>query len=225
MCGYYSDKLAAEKLRRCYDIASPRIQQYLRAEIDFVLDHIGPADTVLELGCGYGRVLAPLAQKAACLIGIDTSRASLRLARKTLSSTGRPIALCEMDAAHLGFLPGQLDVVACIQNGISAFGVDQKQLISEAVRVTRPGGKILFSSYSASFWPERLSWFEQQAREGLLGDIDYEATGNGVIACTDGFRAATVDPDRFRDLALTLNLTCDLTEVDHSSLFCIIQPR
>ncbi len=53
--GYYSTHLAAERLRRCYEIAPTRVRRYLRAEIDFVLSRSGPAADVLELGCGYGR--------------------------------------------------------------------------------------------------------------------------------------------------------------------------
>jgi hypothetical protein len=35
---YYAERLAAEKLRRCYEIAPPRVRQYLRAELDFALE-------------------------------------------------------------------------------------------------------------------------------------------------------------------------------------------
>ena len=52
-----------------------------------------------------------------------------------------------MDAAALGFRDRVFDVVVCIQNGISAFKVDRRALIAEAIRVTRPGGSVLFSSY------------------------------------------------------------------------------
>ncbi len=97
-----------------------------------------------------------------------------------------------MDAAHLGFRDRTFDVTVCIQNGISAFGVDQHRLFAEAVRVTRLGGTTLFSSYSDGFWADRLQWFEIQSAHGLVGTIDYQAMGNGVIVCKDGFRATTV---------------------------------
>ena len=79
---------------------------------------------------------------------------------------------------------------------------------------------VLFSSYSHRFWVERLKWFEIQAKEGLIGEIDYHATGNGVIVCKDGFRATTVDAGRFRSLAAALGLVPNIIEVDGSSLFC-----
>jgi hypothetical protein len=52
MHGYYSEKLFAERLRKIYQIAPPRIKQYLEAEIDFILGKIKSSDIVLELGCG-----------------------------------------------------------------------------------------------------------------------------------------------------------------------------
>ena len=52
MTDYYTAQLSAERLKRCYDIAPPRIVRYLEAELDFVAGRIRPFDTVLELGCG-----------------------------------------------------------------------------------------------------------------------------------------------------------------------------
>jgi len=48
MRGYYTGKLSGERLRQCYRIASPRVQQYLEAEIRFVLGRLDRDDVVLE---------------------------------------------------------------------------------------------------------------------------------------------------------------------------------
>jgi SAM-dependent methyltransferase len=222
MGGYYAEKLSAERLRKVYEIAPPRVRQYLHAEIAFVLNHIKPTDRVLELGCGYGRVLTQIAATAAFAVGVDTSHESLYLAKNPGTGEPKPLPVAEMDAAATGFKDGVFDVIVCIQNGISAFHVDQRRLIQEALRVVRPGGKALFSSYSDKFWDDRLHWFELQSQHGLLGEIDYDATGDGVIVCTDGFRATTVRPNRFRELTSGLDADMRLEEVDSSSLFCIL---
>jgi ubiquinone/menaquinone biosynthesis C-methylase UbiE len=224
MAGYYDDKLFSEKLMRCYEIAPPRVRRYLQAEIGYVLEKIYPNDVVLELGCGYGRILPSLARKANWVIGIDTSLDSLRLGRHTLSDFSNCRLFC-MDAVHLAFRDHLFDCVVCIQNGISAFHVDQDKLVHEAIRVTKSGGIVLFSSYSDKFWKDRLEWFELQSQEGLLGEIDYDKTRDGVIVCKDGFTATTVRPDQFLSLVSQLNVDAKIEEVDESSLFCEIIPR
>jgi len=177
---------------------------------------------VLELGCGYGRVLQKLLPKAQNVVGIDTSRESLLLAQRILEGNA-PCHLLEMDAAALGFREGSFDVVVCIQNGISAFKADQRQLIAEAVRVARRGGTALFSSYAEKFWEERLKWFRRQAEYGLVGEIDEDASGDGVIVCKDGFRATTVGPADFVSLTTRPGITPQIHEVDGSSIFCEIK--
>jgi 2-polyprenyl-6-hydroxyphenyl methylase/3-demethylubiquinone-9 3-methyltransferase len=225
MPGYYRERLAGERLRACYDLAPPRVQAYLEAEVEFVLAALAalprPA-AVLELGCGYGRVLRRLVPHARAVVGIDTALRSLEMAR-TWVGPGPTLQLAAMDASCLGFRDGVFDLVVCIQNGISAFQIDPRQLLAEAVRATRPGGTVLMSSYAPRFWPDRLEWFELQAARGLVGPIDRAATGDGVIVCEDGFRATTTTAAEFSRLAASLRLDATITEVDGSSLFCEIR--
>lgn len=222
MSGYYAEKLSAERLKRCYEIAPPRVKQYLEAEIEYVLDKLKATDRVLELGCGYGRVLQRLLGKSEKIVGIDTSFTSLRMTREFIGNSPS-CHLIEMDAAELGFRKDCFDAVVCIQNGISAFAVNQRKLIEESVRVIRPGGIALFSSYSEHFWKDRLGWFRLQAKQGLIGEIDEAATGKGIIVCKDGFKASTVGPDDFAALTSGLPVLSKITEVDRSSLFCEIR--
>jgi len=112
------------------------------------------------------------------------------------------------------------DLTICIQNGICAFAVDQQQLFREAIRVTRSGGRVMFSTYTSQFWEHRLEWFEIQSTHHLIGEIDYQETGNGMIVCKDGFRATTADRQSFETLAASLDVIPCITEVDGSSLFC-----
>ena len=218
---YYTEKLSAERLRACYDLAPPRTKAYLEAEMEFVLQKTSPSMVVLELGCGYGRVLRRLLPSVRTLVGIDTSFPSLRMAVDFVGHE-KPVHVAAMDATRMGFRDHIFDLTICTQNGLSAFGVDRQQLFAEAARVTRPGGVVLFSSYADCFWEERLKWFEIQAENGLIGEIDYQATRKNVIVCYDGFQATTVNAQGFRSLAATLGLGANIIEVDGSSLFCEI---
>jgi len=137
MDDYYLQKLSSQRLRKCYDVAPPRVRQYLEAEVRHVAHRISPSDIVLDLGCGYGRVMRDLAACARMVVGIDTSVASLDMARGFLSGTPN-YRLAGMDGAELGFDDDFFDVVLCIQNGLSAFKRDQRTLVGECLRVARP---------------------------------------------------------------------------------------
>ena len=221
---YYIRKLTAQRLKHCYDIAPPRVQQYLKAEVDFVLDRIRPGDIILDMGCGYGRIMPPLAKKAGMVIGIDISLSSLRFGKPSLQTLSNCLLL-GMDAGRMAFLDEAFDAALCIQNGISAFGMNPLLLILEGLRVIKENGHFFVSSYSEKFWEHRLEWFQMQAAEGLVGEIDWAKTGDGIIVCQDGFRATTFTARQFLAVTSELGVGVDLIETDESSLFCVIKKR
>ncbi|MCP4549945.1 MAG: class I SAM-dependent methyltransferase [bacterium] len=221
---YYADNLAANRLRRCYELATPAVNRYLDDEIDFLRQHLNPKDRVLELGCGYGRIMRQVAADCELIVGIDTAPSNLRLGASYLADRDN-CRLAIMNAINLALADATFDCVFCLQNGISAFHVDQAALITEALRVVRPGGKVLFSTYAAAFWSARLEWFRIQAAQGLIGEIDETATGQGTIVCKDGFTATTVDAAGFAKLTCNLTSEIEITEIRDSSLFCVITRR
>ena len=160
--------------------------------------------------------LLPKVRKA---FGIDTSMGSLRMALEYLRRNPS-VSLACMDSIQLGLRDRTFDLTICIQNGICAFAVDQQQLFREAIRVTQSGGLVMFSSYTPQVWESRLEWFAIQSAHHLIGEIDYHATGNGMIVCKDGFRATTANRATFEKLAADLGVTPRIAEVDGSSLFC-----
>lgn len=224
MIDYYAKKLSSKRLQKCYEIASPRIRQYLDAEIAFVCNKINPGDRVLELGCGYGRAMKYFLGKTNHVVGIDNSEENIRYAHEYLKDLpGWQVYL--MNAIDLSFDNDSFDAVVCIQNGLSAFHEDPILIMKEALRVTKQGGVILFSSYSEKFWDERLCWFRDQAAYGLVGEIDEEKTGKGVIVCKDGFTARTFSRDDFFHLAERVEVDINLTEIDKSTLFCEVHKK
>jgi len=221
MTTYYSESLSGNRLKRCYDLAPPRIQQYLTEEANFVRKRIKPGNLVLELGCGYGRVLSVLQPERCKFIGIDNSLMSLQFGRRNLLETYKINFIC-MDAELLGFKDNQFDLVFCIQNGMSALGIEPKLLIRESLRITKPKGKLLLSSYSDKFWEDRLRWFQIQSENGLVGEIDYTSTRDGIIICKDGFKATTFNKNQFEQLLSEIGKEYKLVEIDESSIFCEI---
>jgi SAM-dependent methyltransferase len=217
---YYKYKLSADRLFECYECAPRRIRRYLDAEIQFVISNVRNADLVLELGCGYGRVMKEVAPFASRIVGNDVSRSSLRMATSYLEGY-RNYSVFLMDASQMGFDSYTFDAVFCIQNGVSAFGVDKRRLIAESIRITKENGVIFFSSYSPKVWRARLEWFRIQSQLGLIGEIDEAKTGEGTIICKDGFKATTVSDRQLAELFEERGLNVSTVEVDASSIFAI----
>ncbi len=224
MSGYYVSLLTAERLELCYELAPPRVKQYLRAELEHVVQMIPPVGIVLELGCGYGRVLTHLASRAGFTVGVDNSERSLKYGRDLLKGRQNISLICA-DAGRLPFQDNSFDLILCIQNGISAFKIEPQKLVRESLRVCKPTGASLFSTYAESFWEHRMHWFRLQSEAHLIGPINYEETRDGRIVCTDGFVATTARASDFHDLAETCGADATIYEIDYSSLFCEFRSR
>lgn len=95
-----------------YDVIAP-FYDIEHAQFDEDLDMYqnyaelsGPGSPLLELACGSGRLLLPLAQEGYSLVGVDTSAPMLELARKNAQEAGveQRISLVQQDmcSLHLG---------------------------------------------------------------------------------------------------------------------------
>ena len=218
MNNYYADKLNAQSLLQVYDTAIPRIKQYLDAEIDFVRQNLTGSEDVLELAAGYGRIVKELAPSCASILGMDISAGNVELGKRYLADCPNA-SMVVMDAHKMQF-GRKFHVVLCLQNALSAMRADLS-VINQIISLLEPGGTAYFSSYSSNFWAWRLKWFEEQAEKGLLGEIDYEQTKDGVIVCKDGFRAVTHTPQELSHIGELIGLPYEVREVDGSSVFLI----
>jgi len=99
---------------------------------------------VLELGCGTGRLLLPLLDAGAVVVGLDREPAMLSLARDRLGLYGERIELVEGDMREFS-LPRQFDLVVV---GLNTFMhmltiKDQIATLECAHRHLRPAGLLL----------------------------------------------------------------------------------
>jgi ubiquinone/menaquinone biosynthesis C-methylase UbiE len=100
-------------------------------------------DRVLDLGCGKGTTAIYLARKYGCdVTGIDLSdelvAQAISLARR--ARMGHRACFRIADAESLPFRDGEFDVV--ISQAVLVLVKDKSRVIREALRVTKPGGRV-----------------------------------------------------------------------------------
>jgi SAM-dependent methyltransferase len=79
-----------------YDLANTQTD-----DVAFYREHAKNARSVLELGCGTGRVLVPIAQEVRRIVGVDESPAMLGICRRKLAEADVSAELVAADATSL----------------------------------------------------------------------------------------------------------------------------
>ena len=112
---------------------------------------------VLEVGCGYGRNLVALAHlDPRLVVGSDVDRGELTRAAERRAGLpperGQRVSLVQQEPKRLPFKDDSFDFVVLWQVLEHLFGEDLKQtVVSECVRVLKPGGHILVETPNQFF--------------------------------------------------------------------------
>jgi ubiquinone/menaquinone biosynthesis C-methylase UbiE len=143
---------------------------------------------ILELGCGSGRLLAPLAAAGNQVVGVDSSAAMLNRARTRLQSAIErgEVRLIEGDMQDLSLLPARaFDLVLIPLNGLLHVDEpdEQRQVLEQAGRLLQPGGLLAIDVLHAV--PDALTAFDGR----VMHEGSWEHEG-GVVS---KFSSRTVD--------------------------------
>jgi ubiquinone/menaquinone biosynthesis C-methylase UbiE len=137
---------------------------------------------VLEIGVGAGTDHIQFARAGAQLHGIDLTEHGVELVRQRLALEQLSSDLRVADAESLPFADDCFDVV--YSWGVLHHTPDTQRAIAEAVRVTRPGGRICLMLYSRHAWVTYGLWLRRGPLSGrplrTLADVLHhhmESTG------------------------------------------------
>lgn len=114
---------------------------------------------VLEIGVGMGTDHIQFARAGAKLRGIDLAERGVELVRRRLALEDLSSDLRVADAEALPFPDDAFDVV--YSWGVLHHTPDTGRAIAEAVRVTRPGGRICIMVYSRHSWVTYGLWLRR----------------------------------------------------------------
>jgi len=160
-----------------------------------------PLSRVLEIAAGTGvltRRLTSALSEDVTIVATDLNRPMLDMAAKI--GTSRPVEWHQADAMQLPFGEAQFDAVVC-QFGVMFFP-DKPKAFSEAFRVLRPGGVLLFSVWDRieenefahtvetaleSLFPNDPPRFMARTPHGYhdLARIERDLRSSGVVASPD----------------------------------------
>jgi ubiquinone/menaquinone biosynthesis C-methylase UbiE len=169
------DKNIAQQLNRLF---STDALKKLRREY-FQMLGVQPGENVLDVGCGTAANAIALAKTLAgrCTIaGIDSSEPMLAIAQENLKAFNHrdSIKLVLSDAQHLKFPDNTFDAVIIIQ--VLEYSKDPIEMLTEALRVLKPGGRafVADTDWDTIVWNSSM---KERTRDIVRLWSDHEADG------------------------------------------------
>lgn len=116
---------------------------------------VAPHHTILDLGCGWGRVLKPVMDRGAQAVGLDISEQMTMLAKKHLLKHRHRPAILRGDGTRLPFRDESFDLVYSLLVLQHLSKENGRALIREVHRVLKPGG-VAYLRVPGRFAPENM---------------------------------------------------------------------
>lgn len=161
-------------------------------DVEFYRALVGPSESVLELGCGNGRVLWPLLQSGVDILGIDRSFPMLKcLIAKTPPGMGARVVLG--DVRRLPFV-GAFDVVIAPFSIVTYMisDADLTAFFASCAQALRAGGRLVVDAFiprPVDAWAEPKLDYSRDFRGGKLERWRrIISVGNGVNRIERSYR-------------------------------------
>ena len=106
-----------------------------------ILEAVPFSDTIVDMGCGTGDLLAPLREKSRQVIGVDKSPKMLAEAKQRFSNDGKNVDLRIGDLEHLPLGDGEADLA--VINMVLHHVLDPLKTFQEAFRILKKGNTFI----------------------------------------------------------------------------------
>ncbi len=177
--------------------------EYLEEEVSYYKKNI-PAGRILDVGCGEGRILSRLDNHITHGHGIDINETSVQLCKENLPKNKYKVG----SITETGYPDSYFDCIVLSFNLLGNLDNDKDLAIREIRRILKPGGMVLFSTYS-----QRSEKIQESAYRSLPGFSKVSSKGDYTFAQTEHgpFSSERFDEDKLRKLfsGFSLELTED----------------
>lgn len=150
---------------------------------------------LLEVGCGIGTDLVRFARGGARVVGIDLSENAIGLARRNLELHGCDGHLAVGDGTRLPFNDESVDLVYA--HGVLQYAPDPRGIVTEALRVLKPGGEGIFMVYNRISWLSAMSKVTGTRLEHEDAPVLRLYSAAEFRDLLTGFRDCRIVPERF----------------------------
>lgn len=141
---YYDLEASVYDSNRYASVQGRRVAAFHMTVLDRLLTRdLSAGASVLEVGCGTGRLLEALSSRGYRLHGIDTSEGMLAVARERLAQRGSAVELQTADATRLPFQDGSFDAAYSIL--VVNLIPNYKDMFREVARILKPSGLFVFN--------------------------------------------------------------------------------
>jgi len=175
MDNWYETYFGEEYIRLYCSVLTPEREA---EEVDNIVTVLAlePGAAILDLCCGQGRHLVPLAQRGYKMTGLDLSEYLLGIARRRAEKLGVAVAFHHGDMREIPWA-GRFDAVI---NMFTAFGyfddeAENQKVLHAVHRALKPGGKLLMEMmprdrlakiFQARDWEQlddgTMVWYERE---------------------------------------------------------------
>ncbi len=181
------------------------LQQFFELDLKYIHTNLEANKEVLEVGCGFGRLLPELSKLSRNVTGIDFSDLQLSQAQEIVANL-KNVQLLKMRAESMAFRSESFALSLCMNCTLGNMPNIEKTVVEEMVRVTKSGGKVIIRIF-ADTEAVRLAQYENYNRLGLTNIRD-----NGSAITTDeGFYSRRFNKTELQELFKKTGLTPTIT--------------
>ncbi len=162
-------------------------------DVEFMLSCLGTTPKrILEVACGSGRILVPLAKAGHTVVGLDMDEAMLR--KIPAKAKGLDNITWQIEDAVADDWGNGYDVVVIagnfLMNIVSEEGPEraQKVLLEKAKLALKHGG-MLYIDYNHTFRPEQ--WYVHPGERVIWEGTDSHGTSGKMLLCDSSFDVET----------------------------------